>query len=82
MKAELPKDFAATGTKLVSVLYKDALHQSGATTTNHRQATASLSLKLFSGETELSVTNLKDDIIFSFPVNSSDSTIISYMQEI
>lgn len=53
-----------------------------ATNSNYRQATASLTLKLYSGQTELSISNLQKEIEFSFPVNTSDSNTLLVMQEI
>ena len=53
-----------------------------ATNSNYRQATASLTLKLYSGQTELSISNLLKEIEVSFPVNTSDSNTLLVMQEI
>ena len=79
---KFPINFVATGSKLVSIVYKDTIDQIAATSSAHRQVTDSLTLKAYSGTTELPVTGLSTEIELAFPVSSSEPAIATILSEV
>ena len=75
LRVTLPANFAPAGTIIVSVLYQDALHQNTVSDPLLLQATASLSLRAYSGQTELDISNLTEEVEFAFPVSSANPVL-------